>query len=188
MALAEAHKSTVRQVTAEELWNLSETYKNHELSKGRLIEMTPPGGSHGKFALRIGRFLQDFVDARQIGEAMVETGFVLTENPDTVRSPDASFISTENLPPEGLPDGFIPGAPDLAVEIVSPGDTAAEVQDKVQDYLHYGTKLVWVIYPRQRLVIVHYPDGTAKTLRETDTLSGESVVPGFSCPVKEIFS
>jgi Uma2 family endonuclease len=75
----------------------------------------------------------------------------------------------------------------LAVEIVSPGDTASEIQNKVQDYLACGTPMVWLVYPQQRLVIIYYPDGTARTLQESDTLSGEAVIPGFSCQVAEIF-
>ena len=118
---------------------------------------------------------------------MVETGFRLTVQPDTVRSPDISFLAAAKIPSTGLPEGYIDGPPDLAVEIVSPGDTASEIQDKVQDYLAYGTQMVWVVYPQQRIVIIHYPDGTARTLRETDTLSGESMIPDFSCQVAEIF-
>ena len=119
---------------------------------------------------------------------MVETGYRLAVDPDTVRSPDVSFLSAQNMPSDGIPDGYIAGPPDLAIEIVSPGDTATEIQDKVQDYLRHGTRLVWIIYPQQQVVVVHYPDGTAKTLPQSETLSGEDVVPGFACSVKEIFS
>jgi Uma2 family endonuclease len=104
-----------------------------------------------------------------------------------VRGPDISFLSAAKIPPAGLPEGYIDGAPDLAIEIVSPGDTASEIQNKVQDYLAYGTSLVWIVYPQQRIVTVHYPDGVARTLRETDALSGEQVIPGFSCQMAEIF-
>ena len=189
MAVAKTveHSKTVL-VTAEELWQLSESGQKYELVKGHLLDMTPPGGTHGKVALRIGRFVQSFVDENDLGEVMVETGFRLVDNPDTVRSPDASFLAADKLSTTGLPDGFISGAPDLAIEVVSPGDTASEIQDKVHDYLTYGAQLIWVIYPQQKIVVVHHPDGTAKTLHEKDTLTGESVVPGFSCPVGDIFS
>ena len=98
------------------------------------------------------------------------------------------FSLPKKIPSTGLPDGYISGAPDLAIEIVSPNDTATEIQDKVQDYLNYGTRLIWVVYPRQKIVIVHYPDGTAKTLGATDRLDGETVIAGFSCAVGDIFS
>lgn len=192
MQISDSLKATATHpktfVTADELWQLSAIGKNYELVRGELKEMAPPGGLHGKLSLRLGRFLQDFVDAHQLGEVMVETGFRLADSPDTVRSPDASFISTERLPADGLPEGYIPGPPDLAVEVVSPDDTASEVQDKVRDYLAYGTQQVWVVYPQQRLVIVHDPDGTAKTLQAQDTLSGETVIPGFACRMADIFS
>jgi Uma2 family endonuclease len=131
--------------------------------------------------------LLSFIKARNLGVVMVETGYRLASNPDTVQGPDISFLSATKIPSNGLPDGYIDGPPDLAVEIVSPGDTASEIQDKVQDYLACGTPQVWVVYPQQRLVIVHNSDGTARTMRETDTLSGEAIIPDFSCQVAEIF-
>lgn len=188
MALMEASERTKALVTAQELWQLSEENTKYELVKGELVEMTPPGGTHGRTALRIGWLIQSFLKSKNLGEGMVETGYLLTSNPDTVRAPDVSFLSTEKIPAEGLPDSYVSGAPDLAVEIVSPGDTAAEIQSKVQDYLTHGSRLVWVVYPQQRLVVVHHPDGTARTLHETDTLTGEDVLPDFFCQVADIFS
>jgi Uma2 family endonuclease len=188
MALAETAALTKTLVTAEELWQLAEpNSQTYELVEGELIEMTPPGGIHGHVALRVGRLLQAFVDSNHLGATMVETGFLLTTQPDTVRSPDVSFIAAEKIPAGGLPDGYISGPPDLAIEVVSPNDTASMIQDKVQDYLIHGTQLVWVVYPQQRMVIVYHPDGTARTLGETNPLSGEAAVPGFSCRVGDIF-
>ena len=188
MVLAKTGENIKQLVTAEELWQLSGGGKNYELIRGELIEVTPPGGVHGNIAIRLGSLLQNFADTHQLGKVMVETGFRLTSQPDTVRGPDISFLSAAKIPTTGLPDGYISGPPDLAVEIVSAGDTASEIQDKVQDYLTYGAQLVWVVYPQQRIVIVHYPDGAARTLRETDTLAGETVLPGFTCRVGDIFS
>ena len=121
---------------------------------------------------------------------MVETGYRLTSNPDTVRAPDVSFLSTKNIPATGLPEGYISGAPDLAVEIVSPNDKASDIQAKVEDYLAHGTQLVWVVYPQQKLVVAHYPNGTARTLHHSnsDSLTGESTLPNFSCPLTDIFN
>lgn len=174
--------------TAEDLWQLPEGGRWYELVKGELIEMTPPGSMHGKVALRLARHLQAHVDAYQLGEVMVESGFRLESEPDTVRGPDVSFIAADRVPPEGLPDGFFPGAPDLAVEVVSPGDTNAEIQDRVMDYLTHGTRLVWVVRPRRRTVTVHSPDGTACVLSEADVLDGEDVVPGFTLFLQELFA
>lgn len=189
MALAEATKPTTKAlITAEELWQMGAGGERYELSKGDLVEMTPPGGIHGSTAVELSSLLRDFVKQRNLGKVMVESGYLLATNPDTVRGPDISFLSASKIPAEGLPDGYITGAPDLAVEIVSPSDTASIIQEKVQDYLTYGTQLVWVIYPQQKIVVAYYPDGTAKTLHKTDALTGETVLPDFSCRIADIFS
>jgi Uma2 family endonuclease len=187
MVLAQPIDTVKELVTAEELWQMGGRGENFELVKGELVEMTPPGETHGHAALSLGSRLFNFVEIHKLGKMMVESGYKLSANPDTVRAPDISFLSATKIPTDGLPDGYINGAPDLAVEVVSPGDTASEIQNKVQDYLAYGTQLVWVVYPQQRLVVTYYPDGTARTLRETDSLSGETVIPGFSCRVSDIF-
>jgi Uma2 family endonuclease len=187
VVLTKTVESVKDLITAEDLWRMSSRGKNYELVRGELIEMTPPGGIHGSTAVNLSSLLLGFVKKKNLGVVMVETGYKLASSPDTVRAPDVSFLSIAKIPPDGLPEGYLDGAPDLAVEIVSPGDTASEVQDKVQDYLTYGAQIVWVVYPQQRIVIVHYPDGTARTLHEADTLSGETVIPGFSCQVAEIF-
>jgi Uma2 family endonuclease len=174
-------------LTADVLWWFPQNGLKYELSKGELIEMAPPGGTHGKYSLRLGRHLQSLAETNRLGETMTEAGFYLQRNPDTVRAPDVSFLAAARIPPGGLPEGYIPGPPDLAVEIVSPHDTATEIQQKVEEYLAAGTRLVWIVYPRQRSVVVHYPNGTARTLREADSLDGEDVVPGFSCPLADIF-
>jgi Uma2 family endonuclease len=188
MALAEVTKTTKKLVTSEVLWNMGAEGEQYELVKGELVEMTPPGGIHGSMAIELGSLLQNFVKQRKLGKVMVESGYLLATNPDTVRGPDISFLAASKISPEGLPDGYIHHAPDLAVAIVSPSDTASIIQDKVQDYLTYGTRLVWVVYPQQKIVVAHYPDGTAKTLRKTDSLTGEDVLPDFSCPVADLFS
>ena len=188
MTLAKTAESTLNQlVTAEVLWQLSASGKNYELMQGELIEMSPPGGEHGDVASELILLLRSFAKQHQLGKVLTETGFRLASSPDTVRSPDVSFLSAAKIPAAGLPKGFIAGPPDLAVKVVSPNDTASEIQDKVQDYLAHGAQLVWVVYPEQRVVVVHYPDGTARTLHEPDSLTGEAVVPGFTCRVGEIF-
>lgn len=188
-AVATASPPTVekRLLTAEDLWRMPRDGRRYELVRGELVEMTPVGRRHGAMARRLGAKLGDFTDAHKLGETMVETGFCLECRPDTVRAPDVSFLSTERLPPEDQ-EGFVPGAPDLAVEIVSPGEKDSDVQDKVMDYLTHGARLVWVVRPEQRTVTVYRPDGTARLLRETDTLEGENVLPGFTLPLRVLFS
>jgi Uma2 family endonuclease len=188
MVLAEIVEQTKTLITARELLQLSAGDKKYELVKGELIELTPPGGAHGSIAAKISWLLLNFIRSHNLGKVMVESGFQLASNPDTVRGPDISFLAAAKVPAEGIPAGYLSGAPDLAVEIVSPGDTAAEIQAKVQDYLVHGSQAVWVVYPQQRVVVVHHPDGLGRTLQEVDTLSGETVVPGFSCQVSDIFA
>jgi Uma2 family endonuclease len=117
----------------------------------------------------------------------VESGFILGRNPDTVRSPDVFYVRAERIPTTGIPEGFWEVPPDLAVEVVSPSESAADVRDKVRDYLSAGTQLVWIIYPRSREVMVHTPDGLAKTYSEGDELAGFEVLPNFTCVVASLF-
>ncbi len=175
-----------RLLTAEDLWQMPRNGRRYELVRGELVEMTPVGPRHGRIAVRLARRLDEFVEAHQLGAVMVETGFCLECQPDTVRAPDVSFLSVKRLPPESH-EGFVPGAPDLAVEIISPSERDADVQEKVMDYLTHGARLVWVVRPHQHTVTVYRADGTARVLRETDTLEGEDVIPGFALPVKVLF-
>ncbi|MEO8394955.1 MAG: Uma2 family endonuclease, partial [Chloroflexota bacterium] len=118
-----------------------------------------------------------------------ETGYILFKNPtgkDTVVAPDVGFISKQRLP-QGLPKGYIPVAPDLAVEVVSPGDRADEIDQKVVLYLRYGTRLIWMVYPKTKTVIAHTANGIQR-FDINDTLEGGDVLPGFKMAIREIFS
>ena len=117
----------------------------------------------------------------------VEAGFLLGSEPDTVRAPDVAYVSTARIPPAGIPEGFWPLAPDLAVEIISPHDSADLVREKVRDYLTAGTPLVWVIYPRSIEVLAYTPDGRWHTFGPNDTLEAPDALPGFACPVAMLF-
>jgi Uma2 family endonuclease len=104
-----------------------------------------------------------------------------------VRKPDVSFIRFGRLPGEEVPQGHIPIAPDLAVEVISPNDLAYDIDERVADYLGAGTRLVWVVNPVQRTVLIYRHDGSIAGVREGGELSGEDVVPGFRCPVHSLF-
>lgn len=174
-------------VTAEELWHMPRGRQRYELVKGELVEMTPVGLRHGIIARRLASQLGEFTDAHQLGETTVETGFCLECRPDTVRVPNVSFLSREHLPSKDH-EGFFLGAPDLAVEVISASERDQEVQEKVMDYLAHGTWLVWVVRSHHHTVTVYRPDGTARLLREEDTLKGEDVVPEFTLPLAELFA
>lgn len=177
-----------RLLTAEDLWAMPEQGGHCELVKGERIEMPPAGFEHGTVTFDLGILLGNYVRAHRLGRVgAAETGFVLARNPDTVRAPDAAFVAAERLP-SPLPTNFLELAPDLVVEVVSCGDTAQEVEDKVADWLTAGTRLIWVIYPRSRTVHVHRPHAPSRRLTAADTLDGEDVVPGFSCPVMDLFA
>jgi Uma2 family endonuclease len=117
-----------------------------------------------------------------------ETGFILATNPDTVRAPDVAFVRKERLPAGGLPLGYLPISPDLAVEVISPFETAEDIQEKVEDYLRAGTSQVWTVYRKTRSVVIHYANRSTSVLRETDNLEGGDLLPGFSVPVAKLFS
>jgi Uma2 family endonuclease len=128
------------------------------------------------------------VRARGLGRGLAaETGFRLFSDPDTVRAPDVAFVRAERIAEARLPTGFWPGAPDLAVEVLSPSDTADEVGEKVAEYLRAGTELVVLVYPRTRPVGLFRPDSTARFLTEDETLALGEPLPGFTCRVADLF-
>lgn len=182
-----------RLYSAEELWELSHNPVvadlRLELLDGELKLMPPSTGIHGGSASTLNVYLGIFVLQHKIGYlTTAETGYVLHKNPsgrDTVYAPDIGFVLAERLP-DGLPDEYIPFAPDLAVEVVSKNDSAEEVLRKVNNYLKYGTQLVWVVYPRLQQIVVHTQDG-ARTLSREDTLEGGAVLPGFSLALSDFF-
>jgi Uma2 family endonuclease len=172
-------------MTADELLHLSIPDKRTELVRGVLMVREPPGLRHGRIAAELVLRVQSHVERVGLGRVYVESGFKLASDPDTVRGPDLSFISKARLPdPE--PSGFGDFAPDLVVEIRSPGDRPGAVLAKVADWLSAGTKLVWVVDPERRLARVYRADGTETNLAAEDTLDGEDVLPGFSCPLSAI--
>ncbi|MCZ6681035.1 MAG: Uma2 family endonuclease [Candidatus Poribacteria bacterium] len=174
-------------MTADELLVLPDDGFRYELVKGVLRKMPPAGFDHGIRTMDLGARLHRYVKRNNIGRvAAAETGFQLAWNPDTVRAPDIAFVRRDRLPPTGQ-RGYFQGTPDLAVEVVSPGDSSREVEEKVADWLNAGTSLVWVVRPRNRTVTVYRSLTDVAILARADTLDGESVIPGFRCRVAEIF-
>lgn len=178
-----------RTMTADELFMMPHDDFRYELVKGELVKMSPTGGKHGILTIRLGAALVQHVEANNLGEAFgAETGFILTTNPDTVRAPDAAFVSRERIPPGDFPEKFWPGAPDLAVEVISPSDTLYEVEEKIEEYLEAGVKLIWIVNPKKRTVTIYQPNIEPQTLREADTLDGREVVPGFQYSLARLFA
>lgn len=150
--------------------------------------MSPAGSEHGAIAAEMAAVLRDFVKPRRLGIVLgAETGFRISTDPDTVLAPDVAFIVAGRVG-ERLPRGFFPGAPDLAVEVLSPGDRASEIIAKVERWLAAGCLAVWVVDPKTQTVTVYRPDHTATFLQSSDTLAGGDLLPDFSISVAEIFA
>ena len=175
-------------MTAEELFDLPDDDYKYELVEGELIRMAPTGGEHGVLTIRIGRILDEYVEAHDLGVCSgAETGFILQRSPDIVRAPDAAFIAKARIPESGIPKTYWPFAPDLAVEVTSPSDRFSAVQAKIAEYFSAGTRLAWVIEPATRTVYVYRSAHDVQALGEDDELSGADVLPGFRYAVGRLF-
>jgi Uma2 family endonuclease len=160
-----------------------------ELVRGEVRVMTPASGRHGLIVGAIYSALDSFVEANGLGVCFPDnTGFNLPGLPDTVRSPDVAFVSNARIPPEGIGAGFPRVAPDLVVEVLSPDETPARLEEKLRDYFAAGTQLVWVVDPDQRIVTVRPRDGEFRSLGAAEDLDGGSVLPGFAMPVAKVFA
>ncbi len=177
---------TASLMTADELLRTRVPDKRTELVRGVLVVREPAGSRHGLVTMNLGAELA--VYAKQTGAGGVyaaETGFKLASNPDTVRAPDIAFVTRERLPPPAT-TGYPPLAPDLAVEVLSPGDRPGEVLAKVADWLSAGTRLVWVVDPERRVARVYRHDGGEIIVPADGELDGDDVLPGFSCSLASI--
>ena len=180
------HMTTTGLMTAERLLHEQPPHKRTELVHGRMIVREPAGSRHGRVAADLAYVLQQHVKANDLGVVYAaETGFVLARDPDTVRAPDAAFVSRGRLP-EPEPTGYAELAPDLVVEVLSPDDRPGEVLAKIGDWLMAGTRLVWVVDPKRRQVQVYRADGSEVILGEDGVLDGEDVVPGFASHLQDI--
>ncbi|MDF2761212.1 MAG: hypothetical protein K0S99_3847 [Thermomicrobiales bacterium] len=158
-----------------------------ELVDGEPIELTPAAGRSGWIRATIVALLANHVRQRGLGWAFsAETRFVLFDDRQIVRSPDASVVLRNRL--AELPDSFVPMAPDLAVEVLSPSDRMADALAKVAMYLQAGTPLVWLVNPATRTVVVFRSEMDPVTLGASDILDGGDILPGFSLSVSEIFA
>lgn len=179
---------TQRLMTAAELSRLPDDGQRHELIGGELRTMAPSGAEHsGMAALHI-IVLGQHVLAHDLGRVYSsEGGYLLTTNPDTVRAPDASFITRERVQAAGRVMGYWRGAPDLAIEVISPSDLYTEVEEKVATWLAHGTRMMIVLNPRRRTATVHHSPTDVRHLAVEDTLDGGDIVPGWRVPVRDLF-
>ncbi|MGD0899495.1 MAG: Uma2 family endonuclease [Thermoguttaceae bacterium] len=179
--------ATTDQITTAEQLLEAHGLGRCELLRGELVMMSPAGSEHGVVVVRVTGPLNAFVRQHSLGEVLgAETGFKIGHRPDTVRAPDVAFVSRDRWPPQA-PKGFFPGAPDLAVEVISPGDRASEVLAKVEDWLDAGCRAVWVVDPETRTVAVYHGRTAVEVLRVGDHLDGGELLPDFRLAVAEIF-
>ncbi len=175
-------------LTAADLLRLHSEGVRGELIRGVLCETMGVGEEHGEIVLNLGIMLGGFVKSRRLGRLVgSDVGVLIERNPDTIREPDLAFISAEKRPLGIRNTGYVNVIPDLVVEIASPSDRLTQINDKAMMWLNYGVPLVWVVFPDTRTVEVHPVDGPVVTLSEDDVLDGGPVLPGFTCPVRDIF-
>jgi Uma2 family endonuclease len=177
-----------RPLTLEEYERLphDDGYR-HEVVRGLLVREPIPAGEHGWLEVKLGHHLYEFVHAQGLGLVFGTTGYILAEDPLTLRGPDLSFVAKSRLG-GGYPSRrFRASAPDLAVEIVSPSNRESELEEKARQFLDAGTRLVWIVDPIRRVVTVHTP--AAKVcLDDGAELEGGDVLPGFRLPLARLFT
>jgi Uma2 family endonuclease len=176
------------QATEEDLLRLVETKDALcELVDGVLVEK-PMGWKEGALALWLGYHLQDYLNENDLGQiAGADAPHRLAAR--LVRLPDIAFVLWEHLPEDEEDIPSIPDlAPDLAVEVISPSNTAKEMARKRREYFKAGTSLVWQIYPKTRTVEVYTSPTRSRTLGIDDTLDGGTLLPGFKLPLRTLFA
>jgi Uma2 family endonuclease len=174
--------------TDAEFMALPKDGHRYEIVNGELVDMGSSGALHGNLAITLSSALFAVVNAQKLG-SLFDSSTAFKMKSGNRRSPDISLFAKERL--QGiteLPTGFLDGAPDLAVEVLSPGNTVEEIHDKLVEYFENGTRLAWIIHPSEHYVLVyrsaHEPD---RLLKSVDNLDGEEVIPGFTLPVAELF-
>lgn len=182
-----AHPGTEGMMTADELLHLRLPDKSTELVRGRLVVREPPSTYHGRVQSQLNVLVGGFVFAHRLGAVFgQDTGFRIASDPDTVRAPDLAFVKRERV--SLIPSrGYAAMAPDLVAEILSPDDTPAEALAKVGEWLEAGVAVAWVIDPERKVAQVYRADGSVAAIGPDGCLDGESVLPGFTCALLDLF-
>jgi Uma2 family endonuclease len=176
-----------KQMTAEEFFLLPDPAdgSRQELVRGEVITMPPPGGLHGVTCSKVDRKIGAFIDAGPGGTlACNDTGFITQRQPDSVRGPDIAYWSRERL--TEVPVGYIETPPDMLVEVLSPSNTSRQIRSKLIEYFGRGVRLVWVVAPEDRTLTIYRTPDEGRVLHETATVTGEDVLPGFTCRVSDL--
>ena len=177
---------TNKLVTADKLLKMGDIGRC-ELIYGKLVPLNFADFAQGKTTARIGNVLAGFAEEHDLGTVLgAGTGFLIQENPDLVRAPDASFVRKDRVPKTAW-SKFFPGAPDLAVEVISPDDTKREIAEKVNMWLAHGTTSVWVADPVGMTMSIHRAGKKLARLTVRDEIKEEPALPGFVLAVSKIF-
>lgn len=175
-------------LTIEDMANLPEDGRLHELVRGRLVEMNSPRPKHGFICSEISGLLRDFVKPKQLGRVFSnDSGVIIERDPDTLRGPDVGYYSYARVPRGKVSDGYFDAVPEIAIEVLSPSETWPEVLQKVAELLNAGVSVVCVADPRNNTVQVHTIDQPVQYLAENDELTFPTVLPGFRCKVGQCF-
>jgi Uma2 family endonuclease len=177
-------------LTAEEYFKLPSPPdgSKQELVRGRVVTMSNPGWRHGEVQGNVYFAIKLFLKSNKIGRVAVESGVITDRKPDTVRGPDVSYYSKERLPLDQELIGWHDQAADLCVEVVSPSNTKKELRAKIKEYFFAGVRMVWVVDPEDRSVVVLRAPDEGRTLYDDAILDGGDVLPGFSCKVSDLFA
>ena len=173
-------------ITAAEFAELNDDRRT-ELVRGRVIEMTPPKPKHGKIVFNIARVVGGFIFEHDLGHWFGDAGIITERDPDSVRGPDAAFVSFGRLPRDADDSHYVDVAPELVFEVFSPNDRWVDLLDKVAEYLRAGSTVVCVVVPSSRTIQLHRIDGPPETLSESDAFELTNILPGFRCQVADFF-
>jgi Uma2 family endonuclease len=177
--------TTTTHITAEQL--LEGGYDHCELIAGEIVYMAPGNFEHGDVALEVAFAIKAFVAARKLGRVLAaETGFVIARGPDTVLAPDVAFVRQARVP-KGRHILFYEGAPDLAVEVMSPSDRVTAARAKAARWIGGGAESVWIVNPSKRTIEVHHSSGTIRRFSDSEVLKDEPTLPGFSLNLGDVF-
>ena len=146
------------------------------------------GAEHGAVCANVIYQLKQYLEQHPHARCFAPgTGFLLREDPPLVRTPDVALVRNEHLPAAGLPTGYFPGAPDVAIIVVSPTDKFDEISAAVHDYFEAGSRRVWIVRPRVKMVTIHHSDQDVQIVAETQTLNAADILPGLEIPLAKLF-
>ena len=175
-----------KPVTIDDMYHMPEDGQKYELVDGEVV-VSPGGMYHGEITINIARIIATFLDDHPIGKVYGDNVGVIFPT-GNLRSPDAFFIRTEKLPGGKSPDTFGKFVPDLAIEVLSPGNRSRYVANKIGEFLECGVPLVWVVDPKAQTVTAYRSLTNIQQFTATDTISAEPILPGFSCLVSRFFT